>query len=115
MKRRIYILLIPAFVFLQLQTSAQMTINVSNKGAYRAYYTISYTNYGRNSSISETTIDAGGNQSKTVPSGSTNIALKLRYAAFIGVIKDLKTINAGRSGGTVTFKGDLAFTGVSAD
>jgi ankyrin repeat protein len=93
--------IINLFVF---QSFAQVTINVKNKGAYRAYYTIKYDNYGRVNSLPEQTIDAGGNQTKSVPAGSTNITIKLSFAIFIATTKDLGTVQAGRSGGTVTFK-----------
>jgi len=82
----------------------QVTINVKNKAAYRAYYVIKYDNYGRTNSMPEQTIDAGGNQTKSVPAGSTNISIKLSFSAFIGITKDLPTIQAGRSGGTITFQ-----------
>lgn len=82
----------------------QLSINVKNKGAYRAYYTIKYDNYGRTNSMPEQTIDAGGNQTKSIPAGSSNISIKLSYSAFIGVTKDLPTIQAGRTGGTITFQ-----------
>jgi ankyrin repeat protein len=87
-----------------IQSFGQVIINVKNKGAYRAYYTIKYDNYGRSNTIPEKTIDAGGNQTQSVPAGSTNISIKLSFSAFIGVTKDLPTIQAGRTGGTITFQ-----------
>lgn len=108
---RIWVLLF----FLQplaLSVVGQVTINVKNKGAYRAYYVIKYNNYGRVNTMPEQTIDAGGNQSKSIPEGSTNISIKITYSVFIATTKDLTTIQAGRSGGTITLKNttlDAAF------
>lgn len=99
--------LINFFTFLLLlgfSGQGQVSINIKNKAAYRAYYLIKYDNYGRSNTLPEQTIDAGGNQTKSIPAGSTNITIKLSLSVFIGVTKDLATVQAGRVGGTITFK-----------
>lgn len=114
MKKRIAFIAVILFVFGVHLCMAQVNINVKSQMATRGYYSITYSSYGSAYSMGPFSIDAGGDQNKSVPAGAANIVIKLSYSNW-GSEKTLKTINAGRSGGTVIFKGDLAFTGISSD
>jgi ankyrin repeat protein len=106
-------LLITLSVFIAA-VHAQKTVTVISKMATRGYYSITYKVSGNSYSVPKSSIDAGGNQPKSLPADASDITIVTSYSNW-GSEKNLKTFNAGRSGGTVTFSGDLAFTGISAD
>jgi hypothetical protein len=107
MKRVFYKLLLLCIisVLFCLRSFAQVTINIKNPAPYTAYYTISYTYYGAVKNLGEVTIYAGGNHSKSIPAEATDINIKLQALKFIGVVGGLPGVQAGRSGGTITFGG----------
>lgn len=112
MKQKLSLLIV--FWSFIIAAAAQKTITVVSKMATRGYYSITYKSSGNNQSIPKSSIDAGGNQPKSLPADASDIVIVTSYSNW-GSEKQLKTFSAGRSGGTVTFSGDLAFTGISAD
>src|SRR5690242_11489376 len=104
MKKKISLLAIMMINLWCCVSFSQPKVTIQNSSTvYLARYAITYTSYG--STLSTGAINVGGGQtdSKTLPSGSTNIKIKLEYYGWSWT--DLKTIDAGRSGGTATLNG----------
>jgi len=112
MNRKIGFVSFIVAVFMLQQVTAQVTINIKSQAAYTAYYAVSYSTNGISTSMPEKTIFAGGNQTVSLPAGSTNISIKTRFKSVFADY-DLTTVNANRSGGTFTFKGLLGSTDFS--